>query len=141
MKKLSKSEKLKNKRFYKQIKKSWETTDKHTTYKQYKNRVLAEKTANDLTNKEAIKKVRNSEAFTSAAERSRENFIESLKSNFRKEYDKIRNLSRQHGRFRNIKENLTWDKKRAGYTFTDTNNVVYFIDVTNSPEEVNIYAI
>lgn len=139
-KKLSNTQKQKNKVMYRQIRKGWEETDKSITYKQFKARVEAQKVANNLNTRQAVRKVINSEQFTSAAERSRENLIASLKENFREEYNEIRNLSRERGRFKAIKNNLTWDKDRNGYTFIG-NGILYFIDVSNSPEEVNIYAI
>jgi hypothetical protein len=46
-------------------------------------------------------------------------------------------LSRSKGKYQSIKDNLVWDKNRSGYLL-NADGKQYFIDVTNSPEEVNI---
>lgn len=89
--------------------------------------------------KQAAKKVAHTEDFVSAAERSRENLLNSLKKDFNAEYNEIRNLSRdKKGRWKSI--DLAWDSARSGYTFTGRDQT-FFIDVSNSPEEVHIIAI
>lgn len=85
-------------------------------------------------------------------ERSRDNLISGLKTKHHEAYDKLRNLNRYSGKtirdengkitkkagqFESIAGNLTWDKERKGYIL-NAGNKQYFIDVTNSPEEVNI---
>ena len=105
-KKLTNKQKLKNQKKYKQIRKGYKEVknkNEFVTYKQFKNRVQAQMEANPSLNlKGAIKKVQNTESFTSAAERSRTNFIEALKKDFAEEYKQIRSLSRdEKGKFKN----------------------------------------
>lgn len=145
-KKLTKTQKLKNQKKYENIRKAYnEVKDKNKliTYKQFKNRVQAQMEANPSLNlKGAIKKVQNTESFTSAAERSRTNFIEALKKDFAAEYKEIRNLSRdEKGKFKKLE--LEWTKHGGswGYSFIGVQGLRYFIDVKNSPEEVLVYEI
>jgi len=138
MKKLTKKQKRANKRVYDTIRKEYnavkDKADIKISYKQFKNRVIARKEAYGTTWKEAAKREARTETFLSAAERSRENLIEAIKDKHREAYNEIRNLSRDKGRFVSIKDNLVWDKERNGYLLGGK----YFIDVTNSPEEVTI---
>ena len=141
MRKLTKRQKAKNKVAYKNIRKEYEKVkDKSPvpmTYKQFKARVVSRSKSDNISLKDAAKKEARTETFWSPAERSRENLLSSLKEKHSEAYGKIRNLSRNKGRFASIKENLKWDKSRGGYVLT-SGSKSYFINVTNSPEEVNI---
>ena len=144
--KLTKTQKRQNQQLYKRIRKAYnEVKDKNedVTYKQFKNRVLAQKEANpDLSWKQVIKKEQRTETFLSAAERSRQNLIKSLKEDFSEEYKEIKNLSRdERGKFKALE--LEWIKhgNKSGYSFIGLHGLRYFIDVTNSPKEVLVYAI
>lgn len=145
-KKLTKTQKIQNQKKYEKIRKAYnEVKDKNelVTYKQFKNRVEAQMEANpNLNLKGAIKKVQNTETFTSAAERSRANFLEALKKDFAEEYKEIRNLSRdEKGRFKKLELEWTKHGDKWGYSFTGKQGLKYFIDVKNSPEEVLVYEI
>ena len=146
-KRLTKAQKLKNKKKYEKIRKGYnEVKDKNelVTYKQFKNRVQAQMEANPSLNlKRAIKKVQNTETFISAAERSRTNLIEALKKDFREEYKKIRKLNGrdENRKYRKLELEWTEHDKKWSYSFTGIDGVKYFIDVTNSPEEVLVYEI
>ena len=94
----------------------------------------------DISIKSAAKKEAHTETFVSAAERSRENLLESIKENYNETWEELKNLSRNKGRYQSIKDNLTWDKQRNGYVLS-AGDKQYFIDVTNSPEEVNVMEI
>lgn len=137
--KLSKTQKAKNKAAYKNIKKEYDKVkDKApVSYVQFKRRVKARAERDDISVKAAAKREARTETFLSAGERSRENIIEGLKENHREAYDELRNLSRSKGKFQSIKDNLSWDKDRKGYIL-NAGDKQYFIDVSNSPEEVNI---
>ena len=140
-KRLTKREKAINARKYKQIRKVWEKTNKAVDYIHFKRTTLAKAVAGNLSIKEAAKKTANTEDFVSPAQRSRQNLINSFKENFKLEYDEIRKMSRNNkGEFISLKENLTWDKNLKGYTF-NSGTATYFIDVSNSPESVEIYEI
>lgn len=138
-KKLSKTQKAKNKAAYKNIRKEYEKVkDKApVSYVQFKRRVKSRAEKDDLSIKAAAKREARTETFLSAGERSRENIIEGLKDSHREAYDELRNLSRSKGKFQSIKDNLSWDKDRKGYIL-NAGDKQYFIDVSNSPEEVNI---
>lgn len=138
-KKLSKKQKAKNKAAYKAIRKEYEKVkDKApVNYVQFKRRAMARANADNISVKEAAKKEARTETFLSAGERSRENLIEAIKTKHKAAYEELKNLSREKGRFQSIKGNLTWDRDRDGYVL-NAGGKQYFIDVTNSPEEVNI---
>ena len=145
-KKLTKTQKLKNQKKYEKIRKAYnevKNKNEFVTYKQFKNRVQAQMEANpNLNLKGAIKKVQNTESFTSAAERSRANFLEALKKDFSSEYKEIRNLSRDDkGKFKKLELEWTKHGDSWGYSFTGKQGLRYFIDVKNSPEEVLVYEI
>lgn len=137
--KLSKAKKAKNKAEYKAIRKEYnKVKDKaNVSYIQFKHRTQSRAKRDDISIKEAAKKEARTETFLKAPERSRENLIEALKTKHREAYDELKNLSRNKGKFQSIKGNLTWDKNRNGYVL-NSGGKQYFIDVTNSPEEVNI---
>lgn len=137
--KLSKTQKAKNKAAYKNIRKEYEKVkDKApVSYVQFKRRVKSRAERDDISVKAAAKREARTETFLSAGERSRENIIEGLKEKHAEAYSELRNLSRSKGKFQSIKDNLSWDKDRKGYIL-NAGDKQYFIDVTNSPEEINI---
>ena len=153
MKRLTKRQKRYNKKSYAIIREYWEVAKTRAetafrmtgdgdylymskiTYKQFKNRVRRYATAKDVTIREAAKKMSSTEGFLSPAERSRMNFVEGLKDKFPADYNSIRKLSRDaRGHFKSVRENLEWNKDLNGYVLGGK----YFIDVTNSPEQVVI---
>ena len=139
-KKLSKAKKAKNKAEYKAIRKEYnKVKDKapNVSYIQFKHRAQSRAKRDDISIKEAAKKEARTETFLKASERSRENLIEALKTKHREAYDELKNLSRNKGKFQSIKGNLTWDTNRNGYVL-NSGGKQYFVDVSNSPEEVNI---
>ena len=141
-KKLTKKQKAKNKSAYKAIRREYEKVkDKApVSYIQFKRRVKARAKSDNMTNKAAAKREARTETFLTAAERSRENILSGIKTKHREVYDEIKNLNklnRDRGRFQSIKANLTWDTERKGYIL-NSNGTKYFIDVTNSPEDVKI---
>lgn len=137
--KLSKTKKAKNKAAYKAIRKEYEKVkDKApVSYIQFKRRVKARAEKDGLSIKAASKREARTETFFSAAERSRENLLTSLREKHGEAYSELKNLSRSKGRFKSIKESLKWDQDRKGYVL-DAGGKQYFIDVTNSPEEVTV---
>ena len=138
-KRLSKTQKAKNKAMYKNIRKEYnKVKDKaNVSYVQFKNRTLSRAKADNMTVKAAAKREARTETFLSAAERSRENILEGIKEKHAEAYSELKNLSRVKGKYQSIKDNLTWDKKRNGYVLS-AGDKQYFVDVSNSPEEVNI---
>lgn len=140
MKKLTRKQKQKNKTMYKVIRKYYEEAMSHPnaspiSYIQFKRRVKAEMIRSDSDYKTAAKKTANTESFVSPAERSRFNLVEAIKEKFPGEYKELRNLSRnKKGQFTSIRDNLVWNNELKGYILGNK----YFIDVTNSPEEVII---
>ena len=142
MRKLTKRQKAKNKVAYKNIRKEYEKVkDKSPvpmTYKQFKARVVSRSKSDNISLKDAAKKEARTETFWSPAERSRENLLSGIKEKHSEAYGRITKLSRnEKGRFTSVKDNLKWDKDRGGYVLK-SGNKSYFINVTNSPEEVNI---
>ena len=146
MKKLTKTQKAKNKKIYEKIRQGYDEVKAKNplvSYKQFKNRVNAYLEADKSLNlKAAIRKVQNTETFTSAAERSRNNLLDALKEDHPNEYKQIRNLSRNDkGAYKKIE--LEWIKHagKGGYSFVGSKGQRYFIDMTNSPKAVSVYAI
>ena len=157
-KKLSKTQKTKNARAYKQIRKEYDKIvekfkaagklkELETSYLGFKHRVLARKDAYDMTLKAAIKKEANTESFTTAAERSRDNLVNMLKNDHPEAWKELRNLSRYEGptirdeegkitfkKGQFIKMNIRWNKEAKRYEV----NGKYYIDISNSPESVSI---
>ena len=141
-KKLSKTQKAKNARAYKQIRKEYDkliekfkSLDKEVpiSYKGFKNRVLARKDAYGMKLKAAIKKEANTETFVSAGERGRANFVNMLKNDHPDAWKELRNLSRnERGQY--IKMDIKWNKEAKRYEV----NGKYYVDITNSPQEVII---
>ena len=141
-KKLTKKQKAKNKSAYKAIRREYEKVkDKApVSYIQFKRRVKARAKSDNMTIKSAAKREARTETFLTAAERSRENILSGIKTKHREVYDELKNLSREKGRYQSIKDNLIWDKERKGYTL-NANGKNYFIDVTNSPEDIKVMEI
>ena len=150
MKKLSKTQKAKNKALYKTIRKEYNKVKNSpenirggkpvVDYIGFKRRVKARAKNNNISIKEAAKQEARTESFLGAGERSRENLVTALKEKHRAEYNELRNLSRSKGKFQKISGNLNWDKDKGGYVL-NADGKQFFIDITNSPEEVNIVEI
>lgn len=164
-KKLSKTQKAKNKAAYKAIRRAYEKVKNSkenykdgkmiVDYKGFKNRTLARAKRDKMTIRAAAKREARTESFLSAAERSRENLLKSFKTKHSEVYDKIKDLNKLNrysgktirdengkitkraGQFESISDNLVWDKERKGYIF-NANGTKYFIDVSNSPEDVKM---
>lgn len=106
-KKLTKKQKAKNKSAYKAIRREYEKVKYSKEnyqdgkmiidYKGFKNRTLARAKRDKMTIRAAAKREARTESFLSAAERSRENLLESFKTKHREVYDEIKNLSRYSG--------------------------------------------
>lgn len=144
MRRLTKKQKLANRRTYEAIRRGWNKTggqdlEGHKiTYKQFKNRVKLRMQMEDVNARVAVRKELNTETFVNPAERSRHNLVQGIKEEFRGTYKEMLKLSRDsRGRFVKVEENLTWDNERGGYILGGK----YFIDVTNSPKDVQIYEI
>ena len=95
-KKLSKTQKTKNKAAYKAIRREYEKVkDKApVSYIQFKRRVKARAKSDNMTIKSAAKREARTETFLTAAERSRENIISGIKTKHREVYDEIRELNK-----------------------------------------------
>lgn len=138
-KKLSKTQKARNKAAYKAVRKEYnKVKDKaQVSYVQFKRRAVSRAKRDNTSLKEAAKKEAHTETFVSSAERSRENLIEAIKTKHKEAYDQLKNLNRNKGKYQKIQTNLEWDKGRGGYIL-NTGEKKYFIDVSNSPEGVDI---
>lgn len=129
------------KRRDKQIRKIYETTGgvdidgDPITYRQFKHRVIARMKSEDLTARKAALKERNTETFTTAAERSRYNLTESIKRDYPQAYQEMarinKGLRNEKGQFTSLYKNLKWSKEFNTYVIGD-----YIIDVSNSPKGV-----
>lgn len=120
------------------------------SYETWKRRVRA-KMKNDpryegLDIYQAAKKYMNTEQYVTAAERSRNNLFEAMKGYASKRfegknmYQELQYLSKKTGKFgRSVfsEINLTWNRDKRRYEFSAL-GVLYYIDVTNSPEDIFI---
>ena len=134
-KKLSKTQKAKNKAAYKAIRREYEKVkNSKENYKDgkmivdyigFKQRTLARAKKDKMTIRAAAKREARTESFLSAAERSRENLLKSFKEKHSEVYDKIKNLNKLNrysgktirdengkitkraGQFESISDNLT----------------------------------
>ena len=120
------------------------------SYETWKRRVRA-KMRNDpryegLDIYQAAKKYMNTEQYVTAAERSRTNLLEAMKGYASKRFEgknmfqELQYLSKQKGKYGQSvfsKINLTWNKALRRYEFSAL-GVLYYIDVTNSPEDIFI---
>lgn len=153
-KKLTKTQKAKNRAAYKNIRKEYDKVKGKApvSYMQFKHRTQSRAKRDGISIKAAAKREARTETFLTAAERSRENLIGAIKEKHAEAYSELRNLSRYSGKtirdengkitkkagqFESIAGNLTWDKEKKGYIL-NAGDKRYFIDITNSPEEVNI---
>ena len=138
-KKLTKTQKAKNRAAYKNIRKEYDKVKDNApvSYVQFKRRVKSRAERDNISIKAAAKREARTETFLSAAERSRENLINAIKEKHAEAYSELRNLSRSKGKYQSIKDNLVWDNSRSGYIL-NAGTKRYFIDVTNSPEDVII---
>lgn len=138
-KKLTKTQKAKNRAAYKNIRKEYDKVKDNApvSYIQFKRRVKSRAERDGISIKVAAKREARTETFLTAAERSRENLIEAIKEKHAEAYSELRNLSRVKGKFQSIKDNLVWDNSRRGYIL-NAGTKRYFIDITNSPEDVII---
>ena len=164
-KKLTKTQKAKNKSAYKAIRREYDKVKYSKEnykdgkmiidYKGFKNRTLARAKRDKMTIRAAAKREARTDSFLTAAERSRENILSGIKTKHREVYDELKNLSRYSGKtirdengritkragqFETISDNLVWDKERKGYTL-NANGKNYFIDVSNSPEDIKVMEI
>lgn len=137
--KLTKTQKARNKAAYKNIRKEYDKVKDNApvSYIQFKRRVKSRAERDGISIKAAAKREARTETFLTAAERSRENLIEAIKEKHAEAYSELRNLSRSKGKFQSIKDNLVWDNSRSGYIL-NAGTKRYFIDITNSPEDVII---
>lgn len=141
---MTKKQKQKQKSFYRRVKKAYQRTGGKTlagneiTYIQFRNRVKQRQEAENLNVNEAIRKVTNTEGFVSAADRSRNNFIDAMKKEFKKDFKQLvaynRRMKDERGRFVSMKKNMIWSKKYNGYVLGGR----FLIDVTDSPKQINI---
>jgi hypothetical protein len=109
MRKLSKTQKARNKAAYKAVRKEYnKVKDKaEVSYIQFKRRAKARAKADSISLKKAAKREARTETFLSPAERSRENLISAMKEKHSGSYQELRNLSRSKGKYQSIKDNLT----------------------------------
>lgn len=114
------------------------------TFRQFKNRVKARAKIEGKTILQAAKKERNTESFTSAAERSRTNLLDKIKEKYstgpNSTWEDLKNINKRirdpQGHFTSMRENMIWDRDLKGYVIGDDITGMYLIDVTNSPEDI-----
>ena len=119
-------------------------TGQTITFRQFKNRVLARAKSEDITIRKAAIKEKNTESFTSAAERSRTNLLDKIREKYdqgpNSAWEDLKRINRQirdpQGHFTSMRSNMVWDRDLHGYVIGDDFTGMYLIDVTNSPEDI-----
>lgn len=135
MRRLTKTQKAKNRATYKQIRKVWETTDKSVSYKEFKRIVLGYVRAGKYdTAKEAAKKYAHSYQYTDAETIGKENILKGLKEDFRPVYDELRHKVGVMQKGEHLSDQIEWDKDKQSYVLTAANGDRYMIDISNSPK-------
>lgn len=105
-------------------------------------RTIFERKLSDFNIRDAqreIARLKNTEAYTSAAERSRNNMKQMMKERFSdswEEFNSLRQKRDERGRYIKINNQMHWNTEMGGYTFIDEEGHTRFIDVSNSPEEI-----
>ena len=136
IKKLTATQRAKNARIYKQIRKQYNKIANKgiMTYVEYKNEVFMRSNALGINPKTAAIKLNNTELFVSRAERGRTNFIRGMKEKHNYAYNQMKNLSRNNkGQYVSMSNNLVWDEYFQAYVLGDR----YLIELAY-PDEVNI---
>ena len=118
---------------------------KKLTYKQFENRVIARKVAEKVTLKTAVKKELHSHAYTSPEDIAKENFMSGIREKHNEAYKELRRMARtEEGRFKKVAESISWyessknGRKVSGFKIKSYDGKEYVIDVSNSPEEVEL---
>lgn len=114
------------------------------TFRQFKNRVKARAKIEGKTVLQAAKKERNTESFTSAAERSRTNLLDKIREKYstgpNSTWEDMKRINKgirdPQGHFTSMRENMVWDRDLKGYVIGNDITGMYLIDVTNSPEDI-----
>ena len=127
----------------KQIRKVYESTGgvdidgDPISYRHFKYMTKARMKSEHLSARQAALKIKNTETFTTAAERSRYNLTESIKRDYPQAYQEMtrinKGLRNDRGQFTSLHNNLKWSKEYKTYVIGD-----YIIDVSNSPKGVFI---
>ena len=131
-KKLTKTQKAKNKSAYKAIRREYDKVKYSKEnykdgkmiidYKGFKNRTLARAKRDKMTIRAAAKREARTDSFLTAAERSRENILSGIKTKHREVYDELKNLSRYSGK--TIRDENGRITKRAGQFESISDNLV-----------------
>lgn len=139
MKRLTKAQKAKNKAIYRYIRKVWDTTDKHVSYKEFKQIVIGWTKAGKYNNiREGAKLYAHSTQYVSPEERGKENILAGLKSEFRSTYDELRHKIGFMKKGEHLIDQLEWDQQKQGYTFEGADGNTYLIDISNSPKQADL---
>lgn len=134
MKRLTKTQKKKNKALYKAIRKQWEKTDKSISYKDFKRIVLDwTKGGKYSTAREGAKLYAHSRQFVDAETVGKENLLVGLKKEFPDVYKELRSKMGRFNKDEKMINKLEWDYDKQMYTFKNGDDQ-YWVDITNSPK-------
>ena len=139
---MTKKAKLENRQIRKVYKQTGgrELDGRTITFTQFKHRVQARAKAEGTTIRKAAYREKNTLSFTSAAERSRTNLIDTMREKYPDYYRTLTNINKQlrddKGHFTSIRSNMKWSKEYNAYMIGDSYTGVFIIDVSNSPEQI-----
>ena len=138
MRKLSKTQKAKNKALYKAIRKIWEKTDRSMDYKTFKKITLGLSAGKGTNPRAEAKLYAHSQRFVSPETVGKENLLTGLKKEFPDVYKELR---RKMGRFdkgETMMSRLEWDSNQQMYKFTNEKGDTFWVDISNSPKQAYI---
>lgn len=138
MKKLTVREKAKRKSLWKALKKIYNDTNKITDYRTFKKVVNATRIAEDMTWKDAAKKVAHNYNYSSAEQIGKENLLTGLKKEFRATYDELRRKMGRFSKGETMFDKLEWDSSKQMWKIINSSGKSYWVDISNSPKQAYI---
>lgn len=138
-KRLTQRQKAHNRAEYNRIRRAYNTTDKHITYKEFKTRVINRAKGTGESIKEAALKEANTRSFVTAEQQGVRNVLSGMKSKFRNTYDELRRRAGKFNKGEKLEDRIEYDKKRDAYILKNPSGAKYEIKSDTSPQ--NMYLI
>lgn len=138
MKRLTKTQKAKNRALYRAIRKQWEKTDKSVSYKTFKKISMGLAAGKGTSAKEEAKLYAHSRRFVSAEEVGKENLLAGLKKEFPDVYKELRSKMGRFYKDETMMSRLEWDSDKQMYKFTNDKGDEFWVDIDNSPKQAYI---
>lgn len=138
-KRLTKTQKAKNKVISRQIRKVWKEKAKgKMSFSDFKKRVINRSIGTGESIKESAKKVGNSYGlgFGDYKKQAKENLLASMKEKFRTTYDELRRKAGRFGKDEHLIDRIEYDSQQDTYILTSSTGERYRIDKDDSPKQM-----